>query len=358
MSQATPVDLGQEIRISADSHVVEPPDLWEKRLPLSLRERAPRFGEPLMAEEGHRAGAWDIGQHLKDMDTEGVAAQVLYPTLANEMYRTLDSRLVEACASVYNQWVAELCQEAPDRLWGQAIVPLWEINLAVQELERSRKVGLKGATIWIAPPPQLPFGSDHYEAFWAAAQDLEMPISMHNGAGYAPHQTVSLLAEGGLERHQFNAYGYQLAAMDALTRIIVSGVLERYPGLKIVVAEAGVGCLPFWLQELDDAYQMHVDQPLPFFPSEYFYRQVYATLVDDPLAGHVLSGWGKENFMWSDNYPLRKGTWPNSQEVISRTLGQLPHSVRAKVLCQNVARVYGMLAPGEKAGPAGASEPA
>ena len=121
------------------------------------------------------------------MAEDGVIGEVLYPTHGLRVLSLEDVELEEACCRVYNDWLMDYCTAAPDRLVGLAMLTVYDIEHAVEELERSRKGGLRGATIWQVPHPDLPFTSGHYDPLWAAAQDLEMPISLHilSGFGYS-----------------------------------------------------------------------------------------------------------------------------------------------------------------------------
>ena len=113
------------------------------------------------------------------MAVDGVSAEVLYPSLAMDQYSLEDVRLQEACFRVYNDWIIEYCVAAPDRLFGIAMISTYDVEHAVVELQRCKDAGLRGAMIWQAPPEELAFSTDHYERFWAAAQDFEMPVDLH-----------------------------------------------------------------------------------------------------------------------------------------------------------------------------------
>jgi predicted TIM-barrel fold metal-dependent hydrolase len=128
--------------------------------------------------------------------------------------------------------------------------------------------------------------------------------------------------------------------MTSLTNIICSGVLERYPKLKVVLSEIQVGWIPFWLNESDDWFQTQPIDELEMLPSEYFWRQVYATFIDDRVGTYLLERWGKDNFMWSSDYPHVNGLWPTSREIIAKSMSELPEETRRNVLCNTVARVY------------------
>lgn len=348
MTEAKPI--GQEIRISGDSHLSEPPDLWEKNLPAKYRDRAPRFPRVKLGTFNHsRPGGWDPVERLKDMAADGISAEVMFPTQAKGIYDQCadDTELAAACDQVYNDWLIEFCQEAPDRLWGQAHIGLWNVDYAIKELERTRRAGLKAATIWVIPPEDLPFTSEHYERFWAAAQDLQMPVTMHINTGFGLYAESSEARPGTGENpiasSARRAFGHKAAVAQTLTEMILSGVFERYPGLKVLIAEFGVGWIPFWLEDLDRKTGSRGGLPLK--PSEYFNRQVYATFEQDGVGGYLLERWGADNFCWANDYPHAGGIWPYSDETIALTMAHLDSETRRKVLGGNAAKLFGLPMP-------------
>ena len=352
VTQATLDTIGREQRISADSHMTEPPDLWEKWLPAALRDRAPRFPQRDNARGHVREGGWDPHERLKDQAYDSISAEVLYPTRGNIAWVMGDVELEEACCRAYNDWMIEFCSVAPQRFWGLAMISLWNIEHAVQELERCRKAGLRGAAIGLMPAPELPYSSEHYERFWAACQDLAMPVNMHINSGpgrrqFSPQQRSGLMPDG--------AVGHKWECMHAVGNIIAAGVLERYPGLRLVLAEAGVGWIPFFAQEFD-YYQVSFapssagvgrQRDIPRRPSEYIYGQVYGAFIQDTIGSKLLPDYGLDTFMWSNDYPHSACIWPGATQFIAQDLGHLMLEDRAKVLCGNAARLYndGQLPP-------------
>ena len=364
-----------EILISADSHVIEVPDLWEKEMPPSLKERAPRvyfdekkdawmFGSPGVTPQAvgglfmagqkpedinkfrkagfsaAREGGWNPIARLKDMEQDGVSAEVLYPSLGLGLFCIDDAAFQEALFRVYNDWLVDYCRKLPDRLFGIALISIFNIDHAIAEMERCKQQGMSGVMIWQVPHPGLPFGAKHYELFWAAAQDLAMPVHLHilTGFGDSMHRQTTK----GVSRYRIGV-NQTREIEDALFDIIFSGVLERYPRLKIVSVENEIGWIPFWLGQCDKAFRRHrANEPLPIdkAPSDYFRRQVYATFFNDHVGGRLFSWWGADNCMWSNDYPHQNSTWPRSREVIARDLGSLSPADRTKLVRLNVARLY------------------
>jgi hypothetical protein len=121
--------IGREQRLSADSPMTEPPDLWEKRLPAALRDRAPRFAHRDDASSGRaRVGGWDPYERLKEVAYDSISAEVLYPTRGALAWVVGDVELEEACCRAYSDWMIDFCRVAPQRFWGLAMISLWNIN--------------------------------------------------------------------------------------------------------------------------------------------------------------------------------------------------------------------------------------
>jgi len=299
--------------ISADSHVMEPVDLWKKGVPEKYREAAPLY-PPHKLGEGfqQREGGWDPNARITEMEVDGLSAEVLYPTLLLKLFALDDVGLQEACFRVYNDWLIEYCSVDRDRLIGVAAISAYDIDNAVKELERCRKAGLKGALVWQAPHPDLPFHSKHYDRFWAAAQDLEAPVSMHILTGHSYH----VKERKGIEHYRGSVNLKLMDVANALFDFIFYGVLERYPKLRLVTVENESGWLPFMVQQWD-----------------YYYRRV---------CGRNLEWWGQDNLMWSNDFPHPNSTWPNSLKVIRRDLGHLSLETQTNVLAANACKLYGL----------------
>ena len=367
--------------ISSDSHVSEPPDLWVERLDIKYRDRAPRVVLNPEGQEGAyfvyegypphnlaiglgagrtpeelaaflktgtyadaRPGGWDPAQRLPDMELDGVEAEVLYTTLGFRLFWLKDAGLQRACFRVYNDWLAAYCSYAPKRLKGLALISLYDPKEGAQELERCARLGLKGAMIWCSPPADQPYSSEIYDPFWAAAQDLDMPVSLH--------------AITGMERIPWE-YGAEQRAMrstvtpheieKSFSILILSGVLERFPRLKIVSAENNCGWLPYYLQRMDRGFARFGPSgtvtpwptKLTLKPSEYFRRQMYCTFIDDSF-GVASRHWiGVDNVMWSSDYPHTASTWPHSRDIIARDFKDVSEVEKRKIVRENVAQLYG-----------------
>jgi predicted TIM-barrel fold metal-dependent hydrolase len=270
------------------------------------------------------------------------------------LFKLDDAELQAACFRVYNDWLSQYCAVAPDKLVGVACIPLYDVDAGVRELERAKGLGLKGALVWEAPPAGLEFYTDHYERFWTAAQALEMPVSLHILTGHDWSKRVSDEAMTGvnLTEDEKTALGefrlrgvanYKLlTSINALHDLIMAGVLERYPQLKVVLVEAEIGWIPFVLNQWDKYYERpNLQFPeMRMSPSDYFARQVFATFFNDIPGTRQLSWWGQDNCMWSNDFPHPNSTWPHSHDIIRRDLAALSPDVQSRLLWRNCAELY------------------
>jgi predicted TIM-barrel fold metal-dependent hydrolase len=293
---------------------------------------------------GAHRGGWDPAQRVKDMDQDGVQGDVLYTTLGFRMFWIRDAGFQRACFQVYNNWLAEFCSYAPQRLKGLGLISLYDPKQAAQDLADCRKKGLAGAIVWASPPEELPFFSEVYDPFWAAAQDLAMPLSLHEFAGFqwvdwdssAKKRTVAQ----AINSHEVEK---------TFATLILSGVLERFPGLKVVSAELNCGWLPYFLFRIDERFDatgtrfrgMPFPTKLKIKPSEYFRRQLYATFIDDAFGVNHRHAIGVENILWSSDFPHSATFWPHFREKIALDFEGVSEEDKRKILCENTANLYG-----------------
>jgi predicted TIM-barrel fold metal-dependent hydrolase len=361
--------------ISADSHVSEPPDLWVTRCKEKYRDRAPRLSVNPPGLEGAyflyegyaphpigiglgagkspeelkefltkatyadaRPGGWDPAERLKDNEADGVEADVLYTTLGFRIFWLRDAGLQRDCFRAYNDWLAEYCGYAPKRMAGLALISLYEPEQGVRELERCAKLGLKGAMIWCSPPTEQPYSSEAYDPFWAAAQEMKMPISLHAITG------MGMESQWDFKERYMRATVLSHEVERTLSVLIFSGVLERFPRLQIVSAENNCGWIPYYLQRMDRAFERNrfaAGYKLSLKPSEYFARQIWCTYIDDYVGVASRRFIGIDRMMWSSDYPHQASSWPHSQEVVARDFKDASEDDIFKITRGNVARLYG-----------------
>jgi predicted TIM-barrel fold metal-dependent hydrolase len=374
--------VGGGVLISADSHVVEPGDLWTSRLRRGLRDRAPRAVQDptnhhwyVHGPDGARgvdltlsrtAGMTtaevdaalaadptaDVGVHgggdavarLRDLWQDGTVADVLYPTAGLSVLQLEDVELQEACCRAYNDWLVELCAVDPVRLIGLALLATADIDHAVAELERTRAAGLRGAIIWSAPPEGTSFLDDHHERLWAAAAATGTPISLHILGGRRASTGVARFGQD-LAGTFYHGFETRQEIHRSVCELIAGGVFERHPGLQVVAAEAGIEWAAHLERRLDAGHRAFWGRfsELTMPPSAYFRRNVFLTYINDPLGLNHLRFTGHEHFMWSGDYPHHSATWPASLAAIERdrdAVGGLPDDVVHALTVANVARLY------------------
>ncbi|MER5985800.1 amidohydrolase family protein [Streptomyces sp. NPDC001787] len=362
--------------LSADSHVVEPVRLWTEGLERRYRDRAPRVTwdsgrggwyftcddlRPALVNtlyatdttpenfadgaetvvEAARAGGSDPAARLKDMALDGVAGEVLYPSLALHLFWLADGDFQRACFRAYNDWLADYVRYAPERLAGLGLISLWDTEEAVRELRRCHGLGLRGAAVWASAPAERDFAGAANDAFWREAQELGMPVSMHCLSGYrdSPRLFDYATPMGRIQRNM--AYPEEMT--HTLTDLIFSGVLQRFPGLHVVLAENDIGWIAYHLLHADRIYDklgpaLRTDLTMP--PSDYFRRQVHATFTEDEVGVLTMRRLGADNFLWGSDYPHYEGSWPHSAQVLDRGLADAGEAAREQVTSGNCARLY------------------
>jgi predicted TIM-barrel fold metal-dependent hydrolase len=193
-------NAGFEVLISSDSHVMEPSEILAERAPQAFKDQVPRFPQLQVGSsfQTHPGGS-DPTHRIKEMETDGLSAEVLYPTYLLPHFAMDDAKLQEVSFRAYNDWLIDYCKESPKRLIGIAAISVYNIDEAVKELERCAKAGMKGSIIWQAPHPNLPFQSEHYNKFWAASQDLSPATAITrsrcsetNGPAWRPIAAASI----------------------------------------------------------------------------------------------------------------------------------------------------------------------
>ena len=364
--------MTNELVNSADSHVVEPLDLWVQRLPAHLRDRAPRIeevdgrwlfvvegmpprkmgGPPADEAEtskkkekkatGFRAGGSDPDVRKVDLDEDGVWGEVLYPTIALFGFMIPDPELRWATARAYNDWLGETFAAASKRFAGAALIPVQEPDEAVREIDRIAGLGLRSVMLPIQPPDGAPYNSDRYDRVWAAAQAHGMPVSFHVGTGSNP------VTERGPGGAVINYVEVGLGAPRTLAYLAASGVLERFPELHVVMVECGAGWLSWLLERMDEAFEEHeqwVNPKLAEPPSFYVRRQGHVTFGND-AAGVVNRDFtGVEPLLWASDYPHPEGTWPHTQKTLERIFAGVDPAQRRLITYETTARLYGLEAP-------------
>jgi predicted TIM-barrel fold metal-dependent hydrolase len=360
--------------ISADSHVTEPPDTYTARIDRRFLDRAPHLvrdtkrgdvfvvdgmdrvvpmgliagaGRPAESlritgakwDELHRGG-WDPEVRLADQDRDGVAAEVIYPTVGMLLCNHPDVDYKKACFDAYNLWIAEYCGAHPDRLIGVGQTALRSVGEGIEDLRTITALGLRGVML-----PGTPAVSDYddpvYAPFFAAAVELGLPLSFHiltEGANFSGLRARGPKLNGFLSIIR--------GCQDIVGVFVLGGVFERHPKLKIVSVEADAGWVPHYMYRMDHAYARHrywlPAGTITKMPSEYFREHVYTTFQDDWTAFQVKDLCNIRRLLWANDFPHSDSTWPNSQQVLAEQTAHMTEEEKRLVLHDNVAELYGL----------------
>src|SRR5262252_7458683 len=349
--------------ISADCHLDLcwlPPDLFTSRASAALRDRMPSTG---LYEDGKRGirRITDPDLRLQDQDRDGVQAEVLYGVLGTTG-RMNDPEAAVEVLRIYNEWLADFCSRHPERYAGLASIPNHPLEAAISEVERVVKRGaLRGLDI--ANSSDLkPLWDPYWNPLWDAIDSCGLPLHFHTVGGYTPEHIRTVIAIGSdptrantpgapkadlpVARSAFasNITQFQMNMSNILTSMIFAGIFERYPRMKLVLGESGIGWIPYVLWRMDAEWEdQFKDLSLTMPPSEYWRRQCWATYQTDPIGVKLLDELGANKVMWGSDFPHPDGVWPDSRKYVARELGHLPADVRRKVVCENAGKLYGLI---------------
>ena len=381
--------------ISADAHILEPPGIWETWLPQGMQEKAPKLvkdvdggdawqfagapdpdpiglvstpGKPFdeftwtgVTYDQARAGCYNGSERLKDMDIDGVDAEILFPPqrTVGHFLGDEDEDFVRAGIEAYNNFLfEEFCAPDRSRLIGMAQISSLGVDSAVEELHKAKARGFKGVVISCWPAGGETIGDDD-DPFWAAAADDGLPVCIHINLGSRKSRQRQRQAAAKAGGNQL--YGGQAAKANAkavgglagvfstvpatMGQLIFTGVFERFPSLHISMIETGVGWIPHLLEQMDDRYwrnrswgNIPIQQP----PSYYWYQNMSATFITDRTGITLRHAVGIDNMMWSTDYPHHGNDWPYSRMTIDAMMGHIDRGERQKILAGNAVRIFGL----------------
>ncbi|MFZ8821610.1 MAG: amidohydrolase family protein [Ilumatobacteraceae bacterium] len=365
--------------ISADSHITEPPDCYTAHIDPAWRDRAPHMvsddargdmfvipgmsrpiamglvaaaGKPaeeltvsgVSFDELHRSG-WDPNYRIADQQRDGVAAEVIYPTVGMMICNHPDADFKHAAFTAYNRWIADYCSVAPDRLLGCGQTALRSVDEGVADLQRIADLGLRGVMMPGEPATWSEDGSGAYDdpmwdPFWQAAIDLGLPLSFHILTSRAS------AFESRPRGPRINGFLAIIRGIqDIMGTLIYGGVFERHPDLKVVCVEADAGWVPHYMYRMDHAWKRHRNWMAPGvelqrLPSEYFAEHIYTTFQDDWTAFRVAEQMNWRRLMWANDFPHSDSTWPWSQEMLVEHTAHLTDEMTQAILSGNVSDLY------------------
>lgn len=372
--------LSQMPVVDVDSHWTEPPDLWTSRAPAKLKDRVLRVHrtddgvEQWIIEDGQvmgsvgycsirkdgsktqasiamdsfeevHPGAIDVEPRLAYMDEHGLSIQIVYPNIlgfaGNLLMRVEDEEHRAFCATAYNDAAAEMQKESGGRLYPQAMLPFWDVPAAIRELERAQdELGLTGVVLtdstddWGLPS----LGDPHWDPLWDALQSRGVPVNFHIGGGGGPMKLWGTYPPA----RAFAALSTmaQMGNLVCITNLIYSGVLDRFPSIKFVSVESGIGWLPFLLESLEYQYDENGVDDLKLRPMDYFRRQIYGSYWFEKNPGPAIEALGEDNLMFETDFPHATCLYPGVQDTMRQSLEGLDERVQRKLLYETAARVY------------------
>jgi uncharacterized protein len=333
--------------IDADMHVRDTESLLKPYLPEPHRSR-PRLypTENFDRGLGGRLGKTQVDAQIQlaDMQAEGIDLAVLFPTTGLFMGEVREPELAVALSRAYDDWIADYCRAAPDRLKGVALLQLLEPEQAAAELERAvGRLGLVGGVV----PAYSRFGPRNLgeravDPVYAAAERLGVPIAIHASGGLSP------LNERFGRFVQVHTFSHVPEQMAAVTATVLGGVFERFPRLRIGFMEAGCGWLPFWLEHMDEEFELRRSEApeLTARPSEYLAggRAYFGVEPEERLIGLAAETVGEGQLLYASDYPHWDSGWPNTARTL-RERDDLSGRLKARILGENALAFYGLAVP-------------
>jgi predicted TIM-barrel fold metal-dependent hydrolase len=351
-----------------------PDEAWQTYLDPEFRDRAPRIehtGEgdvrvfegtrsPILAlgnlagkkpeeyslnlrrMDDSRHGAWDPAERVKDMDIDGVDAEVLYvggPLAAKDPALRLNS------VRGYNRWLSDFAGHAPGRLLGVAAIPIDTPERAAEEVRfAAAQPGLVSGYIPLFPGPDEDYGNPRWDVLWKAFLDVDFPVGLHVG-GRRPGTPVVNQYESA-PRFMTGLIMSKATMAEAVSELIHGLVMQRFPDLKFVAVEGQIGWISFFQYYSDHLWEKHrywTKSELTEPPSHYFRRQVFATFMEDPVGLRERHHIGIDNIMWASDYPHSETTWPNSKSLTDEWFTPFGEEDQRKILWENAAKLYKLL---------------
>ena len=377
--------------VDADSHFTELRDLWTSRAPAKYKDRILHVetveGEPTWVVDGVALGkagggsvidregvkhpfqesmiewdfekahiaAWDVATRLELLDESGITYQVLYPNSlglgGQALAQVEDPELRRLCVEIYNDSRAELQEETNNRLLPMPILPAWSIEDCVREAQRVAGMGMRGVNMTSDPQdlgsPDL--ANTAWDPLWEVCSDLELPVHFHIGASLTAMNFFGQYFWESQHEYVKPAIGGSMLFINnarVVVNTIVSGLFDRYPNLKMVSVESGVGWVPFILETLD--WELPENAPvqaaeLQSKPSDYFKRNWYATMWFETARGHLqalVDAVGDENIFFETDFPHPTSLFPKPLEHVADAMNSLRPESRRRILGENAIKAY------------------
>jgi predicted TIM-barrel fold metal-dependent hydrolase len=365
--------------VSVDDHVIEHPTVWTDRMPAKYKDAAPRIeraedGNDWWIYEGAKAGnfalnavagkdpkdfgmdprsyddmlpgCYGIEDRIKDMDAEGVHVQLCFPNFggfAGSVFaKSKDMDVAVAATRAYNDFILdEWCAHAPERQIPLMMTPYWDVAETVREMHRTAAKGARSVTF-----PELPdrlglpsWHTDHWDPIFAAAQELNMPLSLHFGSGGSPQASPEAMSTN----FTVGISLFALNSMTAMTELLLSPVFHKFPNLKVALSEGGIGWMPYMLERMDYVWERHRfynDVNQEHRPSEIFTDHIYGCFISDAAGIEARHRIGVDNLMFESDYPHSDSQWPHTRKILAESLADVPDDEARKMVEDNARKLY------------------
>ena len=366
------------ILVSVDDHVIEPPTMFDAHIPDKWRDQAPSVkedadGSQYWEFEGTRApnmglnavagcppeeyglnplrydqmrpGCYDIHERIRDMNANGVLGSINFPTFVHfcgQLFlRASDKELALACVRAYNDWhIDEWAGTYPERIIPMSLMPLWDVNLAADEIRRTAAKGCHAVTFSENPEKLgLPgLHLDYWDPFFQACQDTGTVVCMHIGSSSSMTVTsMDAPVDVSIAITPMNSFL-------ALNDLMWTPICRKFPEIMIAMSEGGTGWIPYALERMDYTYSHHKAWTGADFggltPTEIFHRNFSTCFIDDNAGIEMRHKVGIDRMTWECDYPHSDSTWPHSAGLLAHSLEGVPDDEIDKITHLNAMRIY------------------
>lgn len=404
--QADDVLSGLSI-VDGDAHFTEPPDLWVSRAPASMQDRMPHMrteggvslwyldGTPLMRIGGNTLGhgnekqpgilmfqsfdeiaesSWSVKSRLQLLDEMGIYAQVLFPNAigfsSNTFFKIEDLGQRELIARIYNDFLCDVQEESRGRLFPQAVLPVWDMDLTLKEMSRLRDKGITGFTLSDKPHllglPEL--DDPYFEPMWALSNEMGAVLSFHIAGGtqgirgnQQNFETKDPMDATNPDEY-FSSFGPQrrgairgtqmfMSNVRLIINLTMSDLFDRYPNLKIFSAESGIGYIPFLLESIEYQLDEMVTTPAEIAlqqrrPTDYFRDHIYVSFWFEKIGPtQLLDEIGVDNVLIETDVPHPTCLHPRGRERLAEVMADFDPETRRRICQDNAAELFGLSLP-------------